>query len=389
MSNPSPVAGNASSYLDTRQLGQLRGQASKDPAKAVRATAEQFESYFIQQMITAMRKTVEKSDLVESDKMDTYQDMMDKELANSLTKRGGIGLADVLERQLTQRMTAAAAPAPVDAVAGAASSANAAPGSTASAATSAALALAQHPGMNKGIALKPAIQALPLPTKQVLPIALPAAQGALPLAPAPGTQPIQLTTKDVSPIATPVPLVAPTPAPAASDKTSSAPQDVQGPQGAQAAQGPVSAWTPKDSDIDGWIRWQQKQTDPVLMRNLGELYAEHNPGQDPLADPAMRAFAVEQLQRERGNNLVVALNGGFPASGVINSSSDPVSGAIMISRNDGKTDIFFPDGSKKSAAKGEDPYVAAAAYSGPTTGNYGMLDSVLLTMKWQQQQSQA
>ena len=102
MSNPSPIAGNASSYLDTKQLGQLRGQASKDPSKAVRATAEQFESYFIQQMITAMRKTVEKSDLVDTDKMDTYQDMMDKELANSLTKRGGIGLADMLEKHMTQ-----------------------------------------------------------------------------------------------------------------------------------------------------------------------------------------------------------------------------------------------------------------------------------------------
>ena len=372
MSNPSPIAGNASSYLDTKQLGQLRGQASKDPSKAVRATAEQFESYFIQQMITAMRKTVEKSDLVDTDKMDTYQDMMDKELANSLTKRGGIGLADVLEQQLTQRMNAAAAQVPADSVAG-------------TAATSAALALSQHPGINKGIALKPAMQALPLPTKQVQPFALPAAQGALPLPPAPGTQPIQLTTKDVSPVIAPTPLPAATPAPAAvaPDKTSAAPQDAQGTQGA------VSAWTPKDSDIDGWIRWQQKQTDPVLMRNLGDLYAEHNPGQDPLADPAMRAFAVEQLQRERGNNLVVALNGGFPAGGVINSSSDPTSGAIMLSRNDGKTEIFFPDGSKKSAAKGQDPYQVAAAYTGPTTGNYGMLDSVLLAMKWQQQTSQA
>jgi len=174
MSNASTIPGNASSFLDTRQLGQLRGQASKDPAKAVRATAEQFESHFIQQMITAMRKTVEKSDLVDSDKMDTYQDMMDKELAASLTKRGGIGLADVLERQLTQ-----------------------------GAGTSTAAALSQHPGINKGMALKRAAQALPLPTRLVLPMALPAAQGALPLSPAPGMQPMPLSTRDRNAIADP------------------------------------------------------------------------------------------------------------------------------------------------------------------------------------------
>lgn len=355
MSNPSNVTGNASSYLDTRQLGQLRGQASKDPAKAIRGTAEQFESYFIQQMITAMRKTIEKSDLVDTDKMDTYQDMMDKELANNLTKRGGIGLADVLERQLTQ-----------------------------GAGTSTAAALSQHPGIDKGMALKPATQALALPTKQVLPIALPKPQGALPLPPAPGTQPMPLSNRDRNAIIEPAPL--PAPAPPAAGKTSAAPQDVPVASGVQSAQG---AWTPSDSDIEGWIRWQQKQTDPVLARNLGELYAERHPGQDPLADPAMRTFAVEQLQRERGNNLVVALNGGFPAGGVVHSSSDPTSGAIMLARNDGKTEIFFPDGSKKSVARGEDPYVVAAAYTGSTTGNYGMLDSVLLTMKWQQQQSKA
>jgi len=106
MSNPSPVAGNASSYLDTRQLGQLRGQASKDPAKAVRATAEQFESYFLQQMMKEMRATIEKSDMVESNAMDTYQDMMDKEVAQQMVRRGGIGLASMLEKQMLQQQAA-------------------------------------------------------------------------------------------------------------------------------------------------------------------------------------------------------------------------------------------------------------------------------------------
>lgn len=88
-----------SSYLDFNALAQLRGEAAHDPNKAARKTAEQFESYFLQQMMKEMRATVEKSDLVESNAMDTYQDMMDKEVAQQMVRRGGIGLANMLENR--------------------------------------------------------------------------------------------------------------------------------------------------------------------------------------------------------------------------------------------------------------------------------------------------
>ena len=96
-----------SSYLDFNALAQLRGEAAHDPNKAARKTAEQFESYFLQQMMKEMRATVEKSDLVESNAMDTYQDMMDKEVAQQMVRRGGIGLANMLEKQMLQQQSAA------------------------------------------------------------------------------------------------------------------------------------------------------------------------------------------------------------------------------------------------------------------------------------------
>ena len=91
-----------SSYLDFNALAQLRGDAARDPGQAVRKTAEQFEAYFIQQMMKSMRDSIEKSDLVESSTTDTYQDLMDKELSLSMAQRGGMGLADMLERQMNQ-----------------------------------------------------------------------------------------------------------------------------------------------------------------------------------------------------------------------------------------------------------------------------------------------
>lgn len=90
------------SYLDFNALAQLRGDAARDPGQAVRKTAEQFEAYFIQQMMKSMRESIEKSDLVDSSKTDMYQDLMDKEVSLSMAQRGGMGLADMLERQMNQ-----------------------------------------------------------------------------------------------------------------------------------------------------------------------------------------------------------------------------------------------------------------------------------------------
>ena len=91
-----------SSYLDFNALARLKGEAARDPSKAVRQTSEQFEAYFIQQMMKTMRESIEKSDLVEGGNIDMYQDMMDKEISLQMVKRGGMGLADMMERQMVR-----------------------------------------------------------------------------------------------------------------------------------------------------------------------------------------------------------------------------------------------------------------------------------------------
>jgi len=48
------------SALDFQGLGQLRGQAAQDGNKAIRETAQQFESMFIEMMMKSMRESVEK-----------------------------------------------------------------------------------------------------------------------------------------------------------------------------------------------------------------------------------------------------------------------------------------------------------------------------------------
>ena len=90
------------SYLDFGGLAQLKGQAGQaDNPAVLRRTAEQFEAHFIQTLMKTMREaTVLRGELLESQAEDTYQDMMDKELAQLMSRRSALGIADLLERQL-------------------------------------------------------------------------------------------------------------------------------------------------------------------------------------------------------------------------------------------------------------------------------------------------
>jgi flagellar protein FlgJ len=102
------------SYLDFSGLGELRHRAAKDGEGALRETAKQFEALFIQMMMKSMRDASFKSDLLQSDSQDTYQEMFDKEVSVSLAQRGGFGLADMLTQQLGKSLPKDAEAAPIE-----------------------------------------------------------------------------------------------------------------------------------------------------------------------------------------------------------------------------------------------------------------------------------
>ena len=107
---------------DARSLNALRRQAGSDPKSAVRAAAGQFESVFMGQMLKAMREAVPKSGMWDGPGNSTYTDMLDQQLAQTLSGRPG-GLADVIARQLTRQMGSAMPAAVADEPAGAAGAA--------------------------------------------------------------------------------------------------------------------------------------------------------------------------------------------------------------------------------------------------------------------------
>ena len=95
---PSP-----NSYLDFDGLGQLKGQARQDAKSAIRETAQQFEALFLQMMMKSMRESIVKSELSESNTMETFEGMFDKEVSVQLAKKNSMGLADMLVKNIEQQ----------------------------------------------------------------------------------------------------------------------------------------------------------------------------------------------------------------------------------------------------------------------------------------------
>ena len=93
---------NTAVYGDFAGLEKLKSSASRSDAGAVRQVAQQFESLFARMMIKSMRAAIGKDPIFGSDQAQTYQGMYDDQLSLELTKGKGLGLADMLVRQLQQ-----------------------------------------------------------------------------------------------------------------------------------------------------------------------------------------------------------------------------------------------------------------------------------------------
>ncbi len=104
------VSGAASSAIDTRALAALRNTASRDPRAAIKETAKQFETLFMQQLLKGMRdaQAAMASGLMENSATKLGTEMLDTEYAKQLSGSPG-GLADVIARQLERQMFGVAA----------------------------------------------------------------------------------------------------------------------------------------------------------------------------------------------------------------------------------------------------------------------------------------
>jgi len=78
----------------------LRQQAKDDPQATLRQVANHFESLYINMMLKSMRQASIGDPIFDSNNSAVYRDMYDSQIALQMSEQNGIGIADMLVKQL-------------------------------------------------------------------------------------------------------------------------------------------------------------------------------------------------------------------------------------------------------------------------------------------------
>ncbi len=90
----------ANVYTDLQSLDKIRYAAEENSTETLRFVAEQFEAIFLQMMLKSSRGEVSDDGLFENQQTEFYQDWHDKQLSIDLASGRGMGIAEMLIRQL-------------------------------------------------------------------------------------------------------------------------------------------------------------------------------------------------------------------------------------------------------------------------------------------------
>jgi len=84
------------------QLSDLASPGTSKTNKQLKSLSKQFESIFVHQLLKSMRSTIQKTGLFDSHATNMYESLQDEEIAKLMTEQKGIGLADVIYRDLAR-----------------------------------------------------------------------------------------------------------------------------------------------------------------------------------------------------------------------------------------------------------------------------------------------
>ncbi|KAB0898090.1 flagellar assembly peptidoglycan hydrolase FlgJ [Cronobacter sakazakii] len=90
----------SSAAFDAQSLNDLKAKVSKDPNGNLKSVARQMEGMFVQMMLKSMREALPKDGLFSSDQTRLYTSMYDQQIAQQMTAGKGLGLADMMVKQM-------------------------------------------------------------------------------------------------------------------------------------------------------------------------------------------------------------------------------------------------------------------------------------------------
>ncbi|MFC7296940.1 flagellar assembly peptidoglycan hydrolase FlgJ [Herminiimonas aquatilis] len=100
---------NNSLAIDAKGLDALKQSARQNSPESIKVAAKQFEALFMNMIMKSMRDATPQEGVFDNQQTKMYTSMLDQQLSQNMTSRG-VGLADVLIRQLSgNQMNAAVA----------------------------------------------------------------------------------------------------------------------------------------------------------------------------------------------------------------------------------------------------------------------------------------
>jgi peptidoglycan hydrolase FlgJ len=86
--------------LDVKASDDLRMRLKNDTPAGIKQAAQEFEALFLREVLKSMRDAVPNDGLFDSDQTRFYTDMLDQQLAQDLSRKGTLGFAEMIEKQL-------------------------------------------------------------------------------------------------------------------------------------------------------------------------------------------------------------------------------------------------------------------------------------------------
>lgn len=87
---------------DPKSLGDLKRRAVEDPEGSLKLVAKQFEQLLLDMMMKSMRRAAPGESQFDNEGSRLFTGLLDQEFSRKLSEQGGLGLADLLVKQLSQ-----------------------------------------------------------------------------------------------------------------------------------------------------------------------------------------------------------------------------------------------------------------------------------------------
>ena len=100
----SPINTHNALAVDSQSLDALRSQAKQAPDKALASAAKQFEAVFMSMLLKSMRDATPQDGMFDTEQTKMFTSMLDQQLSQNVGGSRGIGLADMMVKQLSKHI---------------------------------------------------------------------------------------------------------------------------------------------------------------------------------------------------------------------------------------------------------------------------------------------